>query len=210
ILQKSVNNFSTEISSFSYILDKANLIVKHEGDETENIDQAVEAGKELYDSASLTYDKFLSGSGDLGNLVEALYTDPEGASSDLKSLGTSFKTFIEKVKEAVKGENIKEESTNVVRYFIETGVKSAINGALSEYCDAKTRDGAYLPKSFEDFCKAYHIADNKIEFKVNFMPDDKNNTVFVSVKCDINMPFSFPGFEKKTIVKTSYCPLWVK
>ncbi len=205
VLQKSVDNYAMEISSYSYILKRANLIIEHDDNELTSTQSAINSGKQLFSDARATYDDLFAGGDDLGSLIEGLYSNPGKISSDVNTIGSSLKAFIE----AIKGIDWKKDGIDLGRYAAESAVKIGINNALSAYCDNKTRDGAYLPKNYSDFCKAYYIMDNNIEYKVKFMPDDKNNTVFISVKCKIDVPFTIPGFDSRTVVKTAYSPLWV-
>lgn len=200
VLQKSVDNYAMEISSYSYILRRANLIIDHDAGELTSTQDAINSGKQIFSDAKSTYEDLFAGSDDLGSFVEGLYSNTEKISSDINNIGSSLKAFIEA---------IKKDGEDLARYGAESFVKVGLNIALSAYCENKTMQGAYLPRSYTDFCTAYHIVNNDIQYDVKFMPDDNNNTIFISVKCEIKSPFKLPGFENKTIVKTAYSSLWV-
>lgn len=204
VLQKATNNFAVEISGFSYILDRANLV--YEAKDTPSINNAVNSGKEAYSSAADTYSKYITDSEGMGDLVAGLYSDPGGAASDLKSVGSSFKAFISAIKD-LKPEDFKNLGKHTGVEIIKTG----INAAISSFCTSKLKDGAYLPLDYNTFCETYRVENNEIKIGVDFMAGDTDNyTVFIWAECYVKAPVNIPGFDKRRVVKASYSPLWIK
>ncbi len=204
VLQKAVNSFAMDVSGYSYILDRAGLL--YESKTTDNIDNASSKGAAVYNNTKGAYDKYVAGSEDMGSFVSKLYEDPEGAKSDLTSVGNSFKDFLGAIK-SLKPDDFK----TVGRQGAVELIKCGINSLISVYCEGKLKNGAYLPMQYDDFCRVYNIADGKIDISAQFMSGDKNNfTVLIWAECDINSPLHISLFDHRKIVKAAYSPLWVK
>ena len=204
-MQKAVNSVALEVSSYSYIFDKLDLIPpKQKEGVLDGIDNDIDKGKKLISSIEDL------GLDDVSGFVNKLFEDPEGTVAKGKNIGTTFGSFIEALK-ATEWEKELDELGNVV---LGETTKALINLGLSEFYTQRIEAGVYLPQDYENFCKLYNIEDDKkdraIKFSVNFLPDKNNNTVFVKISCKIGSPIKFAGIEKKTIVKVAYCPLWVK
>ena len=201
VLQKAANNAAIEISCYSYILDRIGVIPNHDKDEMKSTQNAIDTGKATEKAISDFTDK----SGGISSFVKGLFEDPDGTIEGVNNIGASLGDFVK----ALEGINWQEDLKTAGKYSVEQIAKSGINFALSSLYDSRIKSGMYLPTSYDKFCKAYQLRDKDLEFKVMFMPDDNNNTVLVSVSCSVYSPIKIPGFDKRTIVKTAYSPLWV-
>lgn len=197
VMQKAVNNIALEISGYSYILDRANIIPEHSEDELEGMNQTVTGLGDIGDTVST----FVTG---LFDDPKSVLENPDGTISQAKNIGASLGQFIDQVKGVDWATEIKQLGKNSLEELATAGV----NAILTSFYTTRMTDGIYLPQEYDKFCKLYKASDMAVS--VRFMPDENNNTVFVSATCKIDSPIKFPGFEQKTIVKVSYSPLWVK
>lgn len=205
VLQKAVDSFATEISGYSYILDRAGLIVNHGDDDGKHFDEVYHAGEKTVEESKEAYNKFFGNSDSIGDFVAGLYSNPESVKDSATSVGDAFKEFLGSMKSVTK-----EDWAGLAKEGVEQVLKGAISLGCTSYCNSQIENGAYLPMSHSDFCRVYHIDKNNFTFGASFMPGDTNNSVLIWVKCDVLSPFSLQGFGTRTVVKTAYCPLWVK
>ncbi len=200
VLQKAVNSAAIEISSYSYILDRLDLIPpKRDDGELSDLQNIYDKGN----AAAVAVKEFEFD--DISEFVNKFFENPEGVSSSAENMGASLGSFIGAISGTDWGTEISELGSVVVsetaRDFVSLGLSSFYNGRI--------KDGAFLPLSYKGFCELYNI-EGDISYEVDYLPDNNNNTVFVSISCEINSPIKFAGFDKRNIVKTAYSPLWVK
>lgn len=205
IMQNAVSNLALEMSTYSYVLDKAGFIAEHASDELETMNAAVSAGETLVSDAGAVYQSvsemvsdFPNKIGDFASVIGSLYNDGAGGISDtLRTLAQSLGNI-----------NVSEGKT-LVRNTVETAIKTAVNAILSDFY--LYRLNTYLPAERSAFCKSYWVDEGSVSFRDSrFFPDKDNNSVAVIVTYRTVTPYQSLPIGSRTVTKCAYTAAWVE
>lgn len=213
MMQNVANNLALEMSTYTYILDKAGLIAEHADEELATMNAAVEAGEtvvasgnQLYKDAQAMVSGFPEKIGDFAALLGSLYNDGKGGIADsIKTLADS----LQGLGTALQNVNWTGESKVALRNAVETAIKKVINEILEDFY--LYRMNSYLPGERSSFCKSYWINEESISFeKSRFLPDKDNNSIAVIVTYETVSPFKSLPIGSRTVTKCAYTAAWVE